>query len=542
MYLDRIEQLSHELVHCKSKALLLNAYPGFGKSRLAAHIARRVLDEFPESKVVILTRSHLEIEQLYKFLLDAGVGELRIGMLLGRRECCPLRASTSTECMLARSRGECKAMSKGSNVNVRLSEVSRLYAELRVCPYEYLTSRSKQMHVVVAPHSYLSSMELYKVLCETLKGFDKVFTVIDEAHNVLLGVEHSVEMSIDDVERWARMGNRLALEIVRRIRASEEGGVIVRDVGVEDLLPHSEPLGSTVELMMSSVVVDLRAIMYEPGAVSKIVLRTLTLSTLRDLMSRSYKCFLLTASISRKFLDLVAHIAQVQYVEESRTPHYLRNLRIVFVNGVEITRDVRYTRHMLDKLFRLVREFISRAPEAGGLAVLTSSKEFLRIMVSTYRHEIELLPSRVFIADDPEKVRMELDEFKRTARRERAVLMSYALSPAMEGVNFLDRELIGVIVLGFPYPQFNAWNQLKSAMYKKMGLDPFKSTYLFHAVSTTVQIVGRLMRDLDRYGKVVVLVDSRFYRFRRYYPSWFKVHEVVEIDSALNDVERLWSK
>ncbi|WP_243678690.1 helicase C-terminal domain-containing protein [Vulcanisaeta distributa] len=61
---------------------------------------------------------------------------------------------------------------------------------------------------------------------------------------------------------------------------------------------------------------------------------------------------------------------------------------------------------------------------------------------------------------------------------------------------------------------------LKISLLRKLGINGFTTTYLFPAVSTTTQIIGRLLRDLDRYRKVAVLLDGRFYRYRRYMPKW----------------------
>ncbi len=61
---------------------------------------------------------------------------------------------------------------------------------------------------------------------------------------------------------------------------------------------------------------------------------------------------------------------------------------------------------------------------------------------------------------------------------------------------------------------------LKSHYYKRLGINGFTTTYLFPAISTTTQIIGRLLRDLDRHKKVAVLLDGRFYRYRRYMPKW----------------------
>lgn len=60
-------------------------------------------------------------------------------------------------------------------------------------------------------------------------------------------------------------------------------------------------------------------------------------------------------------------------------------------------------------------------------------------------------------------------------------------------------------------------------------------SFLFPAISTTTQILGRLLRDLDRHKKVAVLLDGRFYRYRKYMPKWLMSRmKPISISQFLN--------
>jgi Rad3-related DNA helicase len=119
------------------------------------------------------------------------------------------------------------------------------------------------------------------------------------------------------------------------------------------------------------------------------------------------------------------------------------------------------------------------------------------------------------------------------------LLVSHAQGVAGEGINFLGNELVGVAIVGFPLPQFNEWNRAKSRFYSMRGVNGFKATFIFPAVSMTIQILGRLTRDLVRFRKTAVLIDDRFRAYRDYMPPWVRDNMVtMDLHRALK--KRLW--
>jgi Rad3-related DNA helicase len=92
------------------------------------------------------------------------------------------------------------------------------------------------------------------------------------------------------------------------------------------------------------------------------------------------------------------------------------------------------------------------------------------------------------------------------------VVVTYYGSPVSEGVN-LDVKA-GVLV-GFPIPDVKSrelW--LKRRILNRLGFDGYKYAVLFTAVNHVVQAAGRVMRNLAREKKLLLLIDNRFTQYR----------------------------
>ncbi len=151
--------------------LLLNAPPGFGKSRL---IARLTVSRKPS---LIFVRSHLEGLQMAKYVKEFG-GEA--GVLFGRRVLCPLRAEDSAQCLKLREVQKCKATSRRPREFV--FDVEELYKE-GVCPYEALHVAGRRRSVVVLPLAYISRISNIPAVADLFERVE--LAAVDEVHNAL---------------------------------------------------------------------------------------------------------------------------------------------------------------------------------------------------------------------------------------------------------------------------------------------------------------------------------------------------------------------
>jgi hypothetical protein len=153
--------------------ILLQAPPGFGKSRRLARIAVE-----SGGRALFFVRSHLEAWQIYSYTAAYGGGA---ALMFGRSALCKFGARTAADCLSLRERGICKA--KYRYINKRFLKIDDIY-DAGVCPYEYLQAVGRQSRIAVLPISYLESQEYLSSIVDLLRESDLV--IIDEAHNLLL--------------------------------------------------------------------------------------------------------------------------------------------------------------------------------------------------------------------------------------------------------------------------------------------------------------------------------------------------------------------
>ncbi len=365
--------------------------------------------------------------------------------------------------------------------------------------------------------------------------------IIDEFHNVAVGLEGSTVIKIDELRRWASSGNDLASKLLDRINGytPEREVVILRRFDIDDLLKGSESIDDKVIEILTHFGNDLCAFTYDGELVK---LRCLSLRPIRDLIMKSQKVLLLTASISKRFSYIMNIFSRPSYyiTVDSLPKEYLENLVVFSVRDVEFTHRNRLLKEYLDIVNRSIKAFIEASPPVGGLAVFFPSIEYMNSYINQYAPPPVWGGIPTFILrDGSEAINTIGGVFKENARVTKSLIITYAQNPISEGINFLEQELIGVMIIGFPLPQYSQWGFLKSRYYGKLGISGFTTTFLFPAISTTIQIIGRLLRDLDRHKKVAVLLDGRFYRYRKYMPKWLMSRiKPIRLFQLLN--ESLW--
>ncbi len=295
--------------------------------------------------------------------------------------------------------------------------------------------------------------------------------------------------------------------------------MVLRRFDIDDLLKGgSELINDKVIEILTHFGNDLCAFTYDGKLIR---LRCLSLKPVHDLIVRSQRALLLTASISRRFSYIMSIYSKPSYyvAVDSLPREYRENLSVLSIVDVEFTHRNRLLREYLDIVNRSIKVFIESSPPTGGLAIFFPSIEYLDSYVSQYAPPVWGVPT--FVLKDSSEAVNAIGTFKESARVTKSLIITYAQNPIGEGVNFLEQELVGgVMIIGFPLPQYSQWGFLKSRYYGRLGINGFTTTYLFPAISTTTQIIGRLLRDLDKHRKVAVLLDGRFYRYRRYMPKW----------------------
>ncbi|WP_243678691.1 helicase [Vulcanisaeta distributa] len=362
--------------------VLLNAYPGFGKSRIAVAIAKRWVDD--GGQVLIITRSRAEALQLCEFTRQVGIRD-RVSLFLGRELMCPFNAHNSKQCLLYRLSGKCRV----SKTEVAQPIVTCNPLDLfnyGLCPYEVNEALAYQLPIVISTHAYLSSPELYGRIMDIVNTWNKPLVIIDEFHNVAAGLEESISISIDELRQWASHGNDIASKLLDRVSnyIPQREVVVLRKFDIDDLLKGSESINDKVIEILTHFGNDLCAFTYDGKLVR---LRCLSLKPIHDLIMKSQKALLLTASISKRFSYIMSIYSKSSYymAVDSLPREYQENLIIFSIVDIEFTHRNRLLREYLDIVNRGgIKVFIESSPPIGGLAVFFPSIEYLNSYVNQY--------------------------------------------------------------------------------------------------------------------------------------------------------------
>ncbi len=495
------------------KQVLISAYPGFGKTRLIPYIADILFRQVGIDKVLIFCRSIAEVEEICKFFKEHEV-QVRVSSLVGRERLCPFKARTALECAQLRDRGICplfRSRAQGSfNYHVlNVDDVLLLSREFNTCPYDLSLSLAMQSDIVICTMMYLSNRSLYETILKIMND-KNIGVIVDEAHVVVQGLESYVETSTD-------ISTILGIELENREHIIVKNPRIDIDQIKKRIRPNDENL---ISILFSDVI-------YISKRDDRYIIRSLTLSTLLDLIKRAKRVVFLSASLTREFAERFPILRSFSKIFLYRPPKYVENLKIFIVPDFELRESFKYTRRCVDFILSTVRSIIPNLPLVGGIMLLFSSKKFMNFVIDDLVNLLESIDIKYMVYTESESSNDIIDKFKKYSSEDRCILITYTGSPVCEGVNFIGDELISILMFGFPFPEFSYWNNWKfSYMFRN---NYFFLGFVYTAISTTIQAIGRCMRDLDTRVKYVFLIDRRFMKYRRYFPSWFPRIRVVRL-------------
>ncbi len=505
--LEEIEKLIDEGIG----KILISAYPGFGKTRLIPKIVD-ILARRGINKILIFVRSLAEIEEVYKFFKNT---RLKATCLVGREKLCPFNAKNINECTQFRDRGICQLNRVRGHVNIHIKnilnyrDIVELSKTLNTCPYDLSFTIALQSQVVITTITYLSNMELYRIVKQIVQNCENYGVIIDEAHTVITGIEQNVEVS------------RESLKIFRDLSENEEIVIIKPRFNIDNIKQSSH---IDIENILYTIFTDL---LYIKSLSDKFIIKTLTISSVQDLIDNSQICILLSASITEKFKNLSKLIDNFYKIFIEDVPSHIDNLKVYIVCDVEFNERFKYTRMCINILQRILSSIIKCSPLVGGIVILFSSKKFLKYFIDNSASFLKYLDVRYFILMDSDVDIV--DRYREISHEDRCILFSYVGSPICEGINFLGDELVTLVLVGFPFPEFSRWNFYKMNFLKRYCENSFIATFLFPAISITIQTVGRAMRDLDKRVKRVFLIDRRFLKYSNYFPKWFPKPHIMSI-------------
>ncbi len=439
--------------------------------------------------------------------------------------------------------------------------------ELGLCPYELNRLLASRAKVVTAPYIYFFDPPLRRALLETLqRPLEDLIVVVDEAHNLpeycreiasfqisvaLLERAEREVMDFGDLDLREEVGAFDLLEALKRAvlecaseYVMEEDGFLPPSI-VEALLMHTMTVTSTELRGMLASMTALGEVIRETkrrrGRLPRSYVLSVATSLLRWMNTEeaefaklitggenpAVKAYCLDAATSATpLLECHATIHMSGTLEPLReykdslglpesarlntfpSPFPPENRRVVYVDGVTSRyQDLATDPEMLEKLKEQVR-FLLDSCRRNTLFLFTSYSQLSSFLDLK---EDAQVPVHV------EQRGMDQGELMRTLdafRASTSAFFAVAGGRVGEGLDFPDRELEVVVVVGIPYPKPTAGLKALEDYYDWKFQRGWE--YAVHAPATRrlLQSIGRLIRSEKDRG-IAIILDRRAVYFKR---------------------------
>jgi len=149
----------------------------------------------------------------------------------------------------------------------------------------------------------------------------------------------------------------------------------------------------------------------------------------------------------------------------------------------------------------------------NGTILFFPSYEVQKNMLTTWhKHGIlEKFNAPIFIEEEKLDIEI-LEDYRKAARKGKAVLAAVCRGKMSEGQNFSDEEGRAAIMIGIPFANIkDSYVKAKIEYYEEKERGKGRRWYLDDAVRTVNQAIGRVWRHKNDYA-VAILMDNRYAR------------------------------
>ncbi|WP_164997805.1 ATP-dependent DNA helicase [Methanolobus psychrotolerans] len=249
-------------------------------------------------------------------------------------------------------------------------------------------------------------------------------------------------------------------------------------------------------------------------------------------VANEYDCCLMVSGT----LSPLEVFSQYYFGNEKVVTHFVpnafpeENRRLICIKDVT---SAYKKRNCLDNLERTLRCMETFCSIDGNLAIFFPSYEVLNI----YRTEIEARISNkeLFIEPrDSKEAEEVIKKFKSLPGDGKSgLILGVCGGKLCEGIDYPGDMLVGAFVYGLPLAQWNNIQKRINAYYEsKYGSDGTFIAYNLPAINKTIQSLGRVIRNKDDKG-FLVIADERysFPLYRNNLSPWMK-EEIIYCDSV----------
>jgi Rad3-related DNA helicase len=473
-----LDELANHIVDAvvkEGKSVVLEAYPGFGKTRLAATIASKT------DRVLVAVRTHNEIFEVYRFLPSSVKAVYAYGK---PKICFKLQQFSYKTCRTMSLFGKCSMEFNHKDVAWlaatlrKPSEIVEYEKKRNKCLYNAIKSLAMKSKKVVTTYDYIVSNP------QILE--DRDILVFDEAHHLLSYVDELVvELTPSFIESIvAELKRNIETRpLAYSIRAAYRKSKTLREF-VEKLtaiLGAVDQDHEMIRLLDKIISAFFKNWYYVNGSTAMLLTDTI------PKLARAGNKVMLGVYLPPLFL-MDKNVEHISIEAEPRIE--------AVVDSAVTTKYTERDENMYKELAKRIENYVSKS--CGNLAVFPSYHVMREVM--NYLGSIE---ERVLLPGE------KIDEVPSGS-----VLADVAGGRYTEGVNL--RNVCNVIVVGMPFPEPTPVLDLLSKVFG------FENVYTYIALLRTYQAVGRIRERGTAY-----LLDSRFARYKDKFPKWMVVRDVV---------------
>lgn len=225
----------------------------------------------------------------------------------------------------------------------------------------------------------------------------------------------------------------------------------------------------------------------------------------KDVFENASGCILMSATFSP--LQMYADVLGIKnsFLGQYKSPFPKENKLVMCVDTVTTKFEER--KESIPEISNIIANTVNKV--SGNIAVFFPSYDILN---SVFVKTSEKIAKKIFVQEQkqtPQQTKRMLDNFKKNKSGFGSVLFAVVGGSFSEGVDYPGDELIGVIMVGLPFPEPDFEINALIEFYNKNGLNGWDYAYLFPTISRVVQACGRAIRsETDK--AFFLLLDKRY--------------------------------
>ena len=546
----------------ESKIGLFEAPTGLGKTDAVLSSALSLAGKKTVFYLTPKTTQHkLALEVVEDINKKYGL-ELKAVNILGKQKMCSEIPNYNNSkgfyefCESKLKSGTCKAFKnfKNKNYNKQIHLENVLSAETildfgisnNVCPYELAIELTKRANLVICDYNYLFSPKVMQTfMLRSEKELEEAILIIDEAHNLGERIKSNLSQFIN---------KKLISEGIKELEKIEEGDFSYLAEKLKQLLLLIKEKKGERELLVDT---DFLKTIFENGykdfpALEPEHIKTLeknfeneniilpyiytffsswfeeNKSTIRiiksgedgelsifikyldpavvtkNIFKKVDSAILMSGTLTpQKMYSDILGLPRDTKIFTYKNPFPKENKLVMYDDSFSTKYELRNSAD-LEKVTEKIAKVINNT--MGNIAIFLPSH---RLASEFYNLLSEKTAKKVYLQDkNTQKSKKMIDEFKKS-KGLGSVLLGVLGGSFSEGLDFPGEQLIGVFILGIPFPEPTL--EIKEAIkyYDEKFANGWNYAYTYPTFSKVIQATGRCIRTNEDRG-FIVLIDQRY--------------------------------